>query len=47
VHQLWPLAFDHLAHLVGDVVDPLDLAHVFVEPLKIGLQLTLPPTMRG
>jgi len=38
VRQLGPLAFDNRAHFVGDLIDALDLAHVFVEPFKIGLQ---------
>jgi hypothetical protein len=33
VNQLGPLAFDHRAHLIRDVVDVLDIEHVFVEAL--------------
>jgi hypothetical protein len=33
VRQLRPLAFDHGAHFIRDVVDVLDLQRVFVESL--------------
>src|SRR5262249_2591261 len=33
VCQFWPLAFDHGSHLVRDVVDVLDIEHVFVKGL--------------
>src|SRR5215831_12863359 len=33
VRQLRPLAFDHGSHLIGDVVDVLDIEHVLAEEL--------------
>jgi hypothetical protein len=33
VYQLGPLAFDHRAHLIRDVVDVLDIEQVVVEAL--------------
>jgi hypothetical protein len=35
--ELRPLAFHNRAHLIGDVVDALDLPHILMQPLEIGL----------
>jgi len=36
VRQLRPLAFEHGPHFIRDMVDVLDVQHVFVESLQIG-----------
>src|SRR6266403_3515803 len=36
VGQLWPLAFHHRPHFIGDGVHALDIEHVLMQPFQVG-----------